>query len=715
MTSVRILLTGSAELLAALVSAAVAALLTLAAIDRLPFAEPSWLPETFAGTLIALLVVLSAWLLQRRATGGRSLWALGVLAPAVVSALHLGSLLHGSPHYLFGLGGDQANRVPYLGRFADSPALADVFYVDTAPFYPAQWFWVGGRIAALTGQPAWQFYKPYAVATMAIAGAIAFVTWRWAVGTRPAVVLGSVTAMVGLHTAAYEPYSWILICLLPQVTVATLRLCTVLGRYAGGEPAGQAPPPPADSGARPADPPRDRTGWALTCAIGVYLGWAALGYTLIAGFAALVVGSIVVARALAARHRPSVAAALLGHLAVAAAISAGMALVFWHRYLLALVHGARHEPSVANDFAPRSAAFWPVPVFEPTATGVLTLIGLIWLLVTLWPALARVTVVRGERALAARIGLDDHGTTGAVAAADPGVVAERRDGGGRDPDDGDDPPAGARRLEIATASAVLLAAAIGWYVLSGLRSVTGHTLLPFRMIPVVTLVLTCAGVFGALALARWALRTSSPTTRGRTRFVAVVLAALAAVQSGQAVSDEDTQFAAVARDTEAPPTELLAAIDELTGARPPSELVVLTDDAAVLAYRPYFSYQAPAQAYATPTGRYRARLEQIRSWARATGPADLAFRMRSGPFRAPDVLVLSRAGSVTGMGDGPGAEDGSAVGARPDDLVYTALVNVMPREANNRRDPIVFRAELFDDPALFRTRRVDPFVVIARR
>src|SRR5690606_30693958 len=114
-----------------------------------------------------------------------------------------------------------------------------------------------------------------AIVTMAIAGAIAFVAWRWLVPTRLAVLFGLVTSVVGVHTNAYEPYSWILICLLPQVVVATFLLC-------------------ARAAARAHDPDGGRPTWPLVVTIGVYLGWAALGYTLIAGVAALMVGLVVV-------------------------------------------------------------------------------------------------------------------------------------------------------------------------------------------------------------------------------------------------------------------------------------------------------------------------------------------------------------------------------------------------------------------------------------
>ena len=186
------------ELLAALLVASVVGTLTLLVVNAPSFAEPSWLPESFGVVLTVGVVVSAGWLLLRRTTGDRGLWLLGTAGPAFLAASHLGLLLHGTPHYLFGLGGDQLNRVAYVTRFADSAELSDPFYADAAPFYPPQWFWVGGRLASLFGVEGWEFYKPYSILTMAVAGAVAFVAWRWLLPTRLAVLFGLVTAMVGV-------------------------------------------------------------------------------------------------------------------------------------------------------------------------------------------------------------------------------------------------------------------------------------------------------------------------------------------------------------------------------------------------------------------------------------------------------------------------------------------------------------------------------------
>lgn len=634
MNGVRVLLRRAAELVAAVIVAATTGSLTLLVIEALGFDGRSWLPETVGATLAAAVVVLGGWLLLRRGSGERSLWLLGTAGPAFLAASHLGFLLAGTPHYLFGLGGDQLNRVAYVTRFADSPAIADPFYADAAPFYPPQWFWVGGRLAALTGIDGWEFYKPYAILTMAVAGAIACVTWRWLVSTRLAVLLGLVTVVVGGQTNAYEPYSWILICLLPQVVVGMFLLC-------------------ARAAARVRPGPTGGPTWPLVVTIGAYLGWAALTYTLIAGFAALLVALVVVVHLWRFRAERAVVTALVARLVATAALSVVIALAFWHRYLLAVLGGAPTEPSVATDFAPSVGSRWPLPMFEISALGILCLIGLVWLVITVWPA-------------------------------GPGGTAT-----------GWPLPSPDRALDVARALTLMVVAVFGWFVLSGLRAATGSTLLPFRMIPVITLALAVAGVIGALALARWAVNTASPGSRGRVTAAAVVVAGLAAVQMVQHVSEEDAEFAATARETPGPPDEVLTAIAEMTAGREPSDLVILTSDPALYSYRPFFSFQAPAQAYATPAGRYEERTDQIRRWADSDSPAELADALEAGPFRAPDVLVLDR--------------------EHPRRWVVPVMINEMPLTHNNRREEIRFRPQQFADPHLFEVRRVGSLMVIVRR
>src|SRR5699024_9276023 len=127
------------------------------------------------------------------------------------------------------------------------------------------------------------------------------------------------------------------------------------------------------------------------------------------GLRGAVVALVVVSHVWRARTDRALAGALLARLAAMAAISAALALLFWHRFLLAVLGGAITERSVANDFAPESGSRLPLPMFEVSAAGALCLIGLVWIVVTVWPAGAGRVADRGATSLRARIGEAESG------------------------------------------------------------------------------------------------------------------------------------------------------------------------------------------------------------------------------------------------------------------------------------------------------------------
>ena len=85
----------------------------------------------------------------------------------------LGMPLAATKLYLFGISVDQEFRTEYLTRLTDSPALHDMTYADIPPFYPAGWFWIGGRTANLLGMDGWEVFKPYAIGSLAVAAVVA--------------------------------------------------------------------------------------------------------------------------------------------------------------------------------------------------------------------------------------------------------------------------------------------------------------------------------------------------------------------------------------------------------------------------------------------------------------------------------------------------------------------------------------------------------------
>jgi len=67
-------------------------------------------------------------------------------------------------------------------------------YAGLPAFYPPGWFWVGGRIAALTGTPAWETFKPWAITSITIAIAVALVLWWRLIRFEYAVIVTAATA-----------------------------------------------------------------------------------------------------------------------------------------------------------------------------------------------------------------------------------------------------------------------------------------------------------------------------------------------------------------------------------------------------------------------------------------------------------------------------------------------------------------------------------------
>src|ERR1700733_622888 len=229
------------------------------------------------GCIVGLLA--AGWLWRR----GRRLLA-RLLALAFVSAFSvvtLGMPLGATKLYLFGISVDQQFRTEYVTRFTDSAALHDMTYVGLPPFYPPGWFWIGGRIAALTGTPAWEIYKPWAISSITIAVAVALVLWWRMIRFEYALVVTTATAAVTLAYGSPEPYAAMITVLVPPMLVLP-----GWGRRAGAERAATVT----------LEAERDdsvtlerRSGWAAVVGAAIFLGFTATWYTLLLGYTAFTV------------------------------------------------------------------------------------------------------------------------------------------------------------------------------------------------------------------------------------------------------------------------------------------------------------------------------------------------------------------------------------------------------------------------------------------
>ncbi|NMO90072.1 arabinofuranosyltransferase [Actinomycetospora sp. TBRC 11914] len=538
------------------------------AISRLRIPFPTFAATAIAATLSAVVV---AALVGIAASGRRAGAAAATLAVpgllALLVTLWPGLLLQGTHYYLGGISIDQSFRTQALARYAATSALTDMNYLDLPSYYPAGWFWLGGRAAAVVGVPAWEFYKIWAILTLAVAAWAAFAAWRLVVSPARAVLVATATAIVGLGVSSAEPYAWLLIAPMPAVAVIAW-------------------------GAIRADAHR-RRGLALV-ATGVYLGVAAVTYSLHAGFFGVfvVLTALVPTLGRPARH----VLPRIGRAAVVVVIGLLLALVVWAPFALAAL-GRGLPRSDAQRYLPYDGSVWTFPMLQPSSIGAMCLVGTLGIVLA-WHSHARLS----------------------------------------------------RPL------AVLVLLVYAWFALTLPALLVGQTTLAFRLTPLVELVLVVAGVLTAaeavlVAGARW--RAVRWRALGGVLGV-VVLAACAqgalsandvAVQEAYSDPYPSTGAPAVGAfdparvDSWAP--QLVAAVDQLSG-RPADATVVQGGPTQFYVEQPFHGFQQSTPHYANPLAQYEQRNAALRQWAGATDPADLLRRLDASPWPAPRAFLFGR-------------------------------------------------------------------------
>lgn len=332
------------------ISAALQAVLARAHIIPGNTYMPTALSTLAVGSTVLLLVVLVVRGPVRR--------HFDLTVPALlatITTLALALPLLGTRFYFGGLSVDQEFRTQYVTRLTSSPALADMNYAHLASFYPAGWFWLAGRFAALTGLPGWAAYKPFAIGSMAVMGAVGFVLWKQVLPRRQAALAALATALVGVIAGAEEPYAWIGAGAFAPVAIAAWHLLRC-NRH------------------------RHRAG---LIGLGVFLGISALTYTLYCGFFGFVVATIagiaVVEQIRSGVRWTSALWTVVRRLLPVGITAGALALVFWGQYFVAVLHAAGRS-GVAQRYLPPDSAVLPTPMLQASAFGVLCLAGTIWLL-----------------------------------------------------------------------------------------------------------------------------------------------------------------------------------------------------------------------------------------------------------------------------------------------------------------------------------------------
>ena len=301
---------------------------------------------------VAVLVYFHAMNNRRNVSGPR--WLRGLtyffayFSPAMLVVSALGIPLSSTRLYLDGVAVDQGFRTQYMTHFANTASLTDMNYADLPAYYPALWFWLGGRFANVFDLEGWEAYQPWSIVTISAAACLLVPVWQRLTGS---VVVASAIALtttaIGLVMSADEPYALIIVLGAPAAIIVSRR-----GLYG------------------------DKIAMIGSA---VYLGIAACMYTLYTGVIAV---SVVVLAALIAvvvfrNIKPLV------HLLVIGLSSLAIAATVWGPYVLAVLSGEHTSGATATHYLPMEGTQVPLPMFAASLVGLLCLVGVIHILLRL--------------------------------------------------------------------------------------------------------------------------------------------------------------------------------------------------------------------------------------------------------------------------------------------------------------------------------------------
>ncbi|WP_433685965.1 galactan 5-O-arabinofuranosyltransferase [Nocardia sp. CA-119907] len=630
----------------------------------------------------AVLLGVAIWLVRAR----RWPWVAKALSWVGISTfvtVTLGMPLAATKLYLFGVSVDQEFRTEYLTRLTDGAALHDMTYADLPPFYPAGWFWIGGRVANVLGMDGWEAFKPYAIGSLAVVAVIAYVLWSKLIRADWAIGVSAATTAVTVAYASPEAYSAVIVLLLPPalvlawgalyrpLEVTSAPASGVEGATGGAAASGHAAAPGVDDTAgsaavsdgaaasgdestsdRGADRAETAGGWGAVLGAGLFLGMAASFYTLYFAVAAFAVGLMGLVSAGLAVHRSRrsaesgsvwrAAVPPLARLVVIGAIAGVVALIVWLPFVLKMLGGTMPSSGTAFHYLPEGGAELPLPMAEFSLPGAFFLLGTAWL---------------GLRA----------GSSRRAQALGIGVVA------------------------------IYL-----WCLLSMTATAAGTTLLSFRLTPVLEVLLAAAGAFGFVEGAREAYRALNEP--GRLEIAVIVVAVVGALAFTQDIprvlkpeittAYTDTDGHGERADKRAPGAaayyrEIDAALLAQTG-RARSDSVVLTADTSFLSFYPYYGFQALTSHYANPLADFAGRAATIEAWSKLESPTALVDAVAKSPWRAPDAFLFRSSG---------------------DDYTLRLAKDVYPNDPNVKRYTVSFPKRLFADPH-FTTTDIGPFTLV---
>ncbi|ART67587.1 arabinofuranosyltransferase [Mycobacterium dioxanotrophicus] len=523
---------------------------------------------TTVGQFGCLAGIFASGLIWRR--GRRTLARLAALIfLSAFSVVTLAMPLGATKLYLFGVSVDQQFRTEYLTRLTDSPGLHDMTYFGLPPYYPAGWFWMGGRIAAGTGAPAWEMFKPWAISSITIAAALALVLWAAMVRFEYALIVTTASTAAMLAYSTTEPYAAIITVLLPPVLV--LAWSGLRGRSRNG-------------------------GWAAIIGTGIFLGVAALFYTLLFVYCAFTLAIMGMLLAAARRHWDP-----LLRLVVIAAISGLIALISWAPYLLAAAKGHPADKGTAQHYLPDAGAQLTFPMLSFTLLGALCMVGTLWL------------VVRAR-------------TSTRAAALAFGVLAI-----------------------YAWSLLSMLTTLVGTTLLSfRLQSMLTVLLTTAGAFGFIEATLAIARRYQPETRRRIIAVAATIGTIGGLTFSQDIPDVL---RPDINVAYTDTDGTGVRADRRPPGAEQYyravdAKILEVTGV-PRNQTVVLTADYSFLSYYPYYGFQGLTSHYANPLAQFKERAGTIEGWGTLSTADQFIKALDELPWKAPTVFLMRRGAGDT--------------------------------------------------------------------
>jgi galactan 5-O-arabinofuranosyltransferase len=536
-------------------------------------------------------LVATGWVWRR----GRRLLAQlsGLVFVSAFTVVTLGMPLGATKLYLFGISVDQQFRTEYLTRLTDSPALHDMTYLGLPSFYPPGWFWIGGRVAALTGIPAWELYKPWAITSITVAVAVALVLWWRMIRFEYALIVTTATAAVTLAYGSPEPYSAMITVLLPPVLVLTWS-----GLRAGEREAGRTLEPEREAGFTFAP----RAGWAAVIGAGVFLGLTATWYTLLLAYSAFTV--VLMALALAAsrwRHNGFKAALdPLRRLAVIAVVAAPIAATTWLPFALRAARSPVSNTGSAYHYLPADGAELTFPMLQFSLLGAVCMLGTLWLAVRARSSVRAAALAIGVLAVYAWSLLSMLATLARMTLL-------------------------SFRLQP-TLTVLLVAAGAFGFVEATQAMAARHRALERATVPVASAI----GLAAAIAFSQDIPDVLRPDLT---------------------IAYTDTDGHGQRGDRRPPSSEkyydaIDAAIQHGTG-RPRDQTVVLTADYSFLSYYPYWGFQGLTSHYANPLAQFDLRAAQIEKWSKFKTADELIHALDTLPWSAPTVFLMRRGASNT--------------------------------------------------------------------